>query len=179
MSGLPPSVHDGVRVIDPPIVSLDDSRGVICLARAEWERVRSERDTYALALAGTYTSAKVNEVLGQQTLCSNEEYRELRKAKARLEALTNDPATEGSIPWWFSRCNELQVALTEKTARGVAFASRVGDDDQRNAELRRTWEEKLTKERDKARAALQRAIGILRDQGHHAATLDELSKPLS
>lgn len=41
------------------------------------ERIIAERDAYALALAGQYSSAKVNEVLGQQTLCSSKEYREL------------------------------------------------------------------------------------------------------
>lgn len=38
---------------------------------------------------------------------------ELEQVEARFNALTHDPAVEGSIPWWFHRCNELQVRLTE------------------------------------------------------------------
>ena len=54
---------------------------------AQLEEAKKERDIYAELSAGKCTIAKVNEILGQQTLCSSKEYKELKSQNARLRSL--------------------------------------------------------------------------------------------
>lgn len=56
---------------------------------AEVKALREERDAYAELAAGKCTTAKVHEVLGQQTLCSSAEYKQL---KDRIRALEAEPS---------------------------------------------------------------------------------------
>lgn len=43
----------------------------------------------------------------------------LAYAETRLAELTRDPNVEGSIPWWFHRCNQMRIERDELTRLAV------------------------------------------------------------